>query len=157
MAHAPALFAVLSDPAIYEFENEPPPSLEWLRTRFGKLESRRSPDGREQWLNWAVRLRGTSEIIGYVQATVHADASASIAYELGSAWWRRGFGSEAVRAMIAELVANHSVLRVHAVLKRANFRSARLLEKLGFSPASAEDRARLQVPDDEALMQHVCQ
>jgi hypothetical protein len=38
--HAAEMFVVLSDPAIYEFENEPPASLEWLRARFTKLESR---------------------------------------------------------------------------------------------------------------------
>jgi len=36
-AHAEEMFAVLSDPAIYEHENEPPPSLEWLRARFAQL------------------------------------------------------------------------------------------------------------------------
>jgi hypothetical protein len=29
-AHAEEMFAVLSDPAIYEYENQPPPSLEWI-------------------------------------------------------------------------------------------------------------------------------
>jgi hypothetical protein len=67
--HANEMFAVLGDPAIYEFENQPPASLEWLRTRFGKLESRRSADGTEQWLNWVVRIAGGG-LIGYVQATV---------------------------------------------------------------------------------------
>jgi hypothetical protein len=47
-AHAEEMFRVLSDPAIYEYENDPPASLEWLRARFERLESRRSPDGREQ-------------------------------------------------------------------------------------------------------------
>ena len=55
-AHAEEMFAVLSDPAIYEHENEPPPSLEWLRARFAQLESRRSANGQEQWLNWVIRL-----------------------------------------------------------------------------------------------------
>jgi ribosomal-protein-alanine N-acetyltransferase len=44
-AHAEAMFVVLSDPAIYEYENEPPASLDWLRTRFAKLETRLSADG----------------------------------------------------------------------------------------------------------------
>ncbi len=78
-AHAEEMFAVLSDPAIYEYENQPPPSLEWLRTRFTKLESRLSANGWEQWLNWVVRLP-TSELIGYVQATVHPNDRAAIAY-----------------------------------------------------------------------------
>jgi len=75
-AHAGEIFVVLSDPAIYEHENEPPPSLEWLRARFTKLESRQSSDGQEQWLNWVIRLP-TSELIGYVQATVRPGGRAA--------------------------------------------------------------------------------
>ncbi len=76
-------------PAIYEYENAPPASIEWLRARFTKLEARQSPDGSQQWLNWVIRLP-TSELIGYVQATVHADGHAAIAYELCSQYWGRG-------------------------------------------------------------------
>ena len=84
-AHAEEMFAVLSDPAIYEYENAPPPSLEWLRARFAQLESRRSANGQEQWLNWVIRLP-SSELIGYVQATVDRNGRAAIAYELSSAY-----------------------------------------------------------------------
>jgi len=44
-AHAEEMFVVLNDSAIYEYENEPPASLERLRERFARLETRRSPDG----------------------------------------------------------------------------------------------------------------
>lgn len=150
-AHAGEMFAVLSDPAIYEFENAPPPSLEWLRTRFAKLESRVSADGKEQWLNWVIRVP-TSELIGYVQATVHPDGRAAIAYELSSAYWGRGFARQAVEAMISELVAHYPVRSLSAVLKRANFRSLRLLERLAFSLASPEQHAECHVEPDEVLM-----
>lgn len=50
-AHAAAMFAVLSDPAIYEYENAPPASVDALRARYAFLEGRRSPDGSQQWLN----------------------------------------------------------------------------------------------------------
>ena len=46
-AHAGEMFVVLSDPAIYEHENEPPASVEALRNRFAMLESRQSADGQE--------------------------------------------------------------------------------------------------------------
>jgi len=151
-AHAEAMFAVLSDPAIYEYENEPPPSLQWLRDRFARLESRRSSDGSEEWLNWVVVFRETSALIGYVQATVRSDGTAAIAYELSSSRWGRGFGSEAVQGMIDELVCCHRVRSLTAVLKRENFRSRRLLERLGFSVAPGELRTRLHVADDELLM-----
>ena len=135
-AHAEAMFAVLSDAAIYEHENAPPRSLEWLRERFARLESRRSADGREQWLNWVIRLPcGT--LIGYVQATVRADGSSAIAYELASAYWGRGLAREALEAMIAELARHYGVRSLSATLKRANVRSRGLLKRLGFTPAAS--------------------
>jgi [ribosomal protein S5]-alanine N-acetyltransferase len=149
-ADAEAMFAVLSDPAIYEFENAPPESLEWLRGRFAKLETRRSPDGREQWLNWVVRL--DAEAIGYVQATVREDGDAAIAYEFASAHWGRGFAGEAIVGMMAELAARHRARHATAALKRANHRSMRVLERLGFSIASPPQHAQREIPEDEILM-----
>lgn len=68
-AHAHELFAVLADPAIYEFENAPPASEQWLRERYQRLEERGPKEGTEKWLNWVIRL-STNELVGYVQATV---------------------------------------------------------------------------------------
>ena len=150
-AHAHDMFVVLSDPAIYEFENEPPPSEEWLRNRFQLLESRRSGDGREQWLNWVIRLPSGS-LAGYVQATVLENHSAFVAYELHSKHWRQGIGSSAVRAMLQELYAQHEVTDFIAVLKAANYRSKALLEKLGFFAASPEQQAMHRDEPDELVM-----
>jgi [ribosomal protein S5]-alanine N-acetyltransferase len=150
-AHAEEMFAVLSDPAIYAFENEPPPSLEWLRARFTRLESRRSPDGRDLWLNWVIRVPA-SGLIGYVQATVRPDGSAAIAYELSSAYWGRGLARNALQAMMSELAGNYQVKVFFAVGKRENFRSVRLLERLGFSLAPPEPHAEHQVEPGEFLM-----
>jgi [ribosomal protein S5]-alanine N-acetyltransferase len=145
-AHAQEMFALLSDPKIYRYENQPPASLDWLRERFRKLESRRSPDGREQWLNWVIRLE-SGEAAGYVQATVHEDGRAAIAYVLGSRFWDRGIGRAAVSSLIVILKDQYRVQRLTAVLKRANERSRLLLERLGFSPAS------LEVEPDELAME----
>ena len=134
--HAGAMFAVLSDPAIYAHENAPPASVEWLYQRFAALEARRSPDGRELWLNWVLRQR-SGELIGYVQATVGVEGRAFIAYEMASAHWGRGLASEAVEAMIDELASRYGVHTLVAVFKRANTRSRRLLERLSFTPAAA--------------------
>lgn len=150
-AHAEEMFAVLRDPAIYEHENAPPPSVGWLRERLRRLESRTSPDGTERWLNWVIRVPGAG-LVGYVQATVRADGDAAIAYVLSSAHWGRGVARRAVEAMIAELAARHGVRSLSAVLKRENLRSLRLLERLGFSPASPEERAARRVEPDELLM-----
>ena len=150
-AHAPALFAVLCDPALYLHENAPPPSVEWLSERFRKLESRHSSDGSEQWLNWVVDLRGQGPI-GYVQATVQADGCAAIAYVLGSAHWGRGLASLAVRAMCAELEHRHGAQRLSALLKRGNLRSLRLLERMGFELGSIAEHEAAGAAADEWLL-----
>jgi RimJ/RimL family protein N-acetyltransferase len=145
------MFVVLSDPAIYEYENEPPASVEWLRARFKRLESRRSPDGGEQWLNWVLRDR-SGALIGYVQATLPPGQRAGIAYVLASASWGRGLASEAVDCMIAELAGPYGVRHLSAVLKRDNGRSLRLLERLGFAPAPPALQAGHGIDADELLM-----
>lgn len=153
-AHADEMFAVLSDPAIYEFENEPPPSLDWLRTRYERLERRRSADGSEQWLNWVVR-GPDGRAIGYVQATVFADRTALIAYEFASAFWGCGFAHEAVDAMLRELAGKFRVTTAGAVFKRANHRSRRLLARLAMTTAEGTRFPRPFAADDEEAMSKV--
>jgi len=146
--HAAEMFRVLSDPAIYEFENAPPPSQAWLEERYRRLESRKSPDGSEHWLNWVVRLP-SGELAGYVQATLRQSGCAYIAYELSSAYWRKGIGKCAVEAMLQELGRSYGVFEFVAVLKARNFRSMALLRSLGFTPA---DAAQHQHRIDEIAM-----
>jgi RimJ/RimL family protein N-acetyltransferase len=150
-AHAPEMFRVLSDPAIYEHENEPPASLEWLEARFARLESRRSPNGAELWLNWVART-GSAGLAGYVQATVSPHSRALIAYVFASPFWGHGLATEAVRAVIRELETRYHVHSVAAVLKRGNHRSLRLLERLGFRMASPRQRDGHHLEPDELLM-----
>ncbi|HYR35310.1 MAG TPA: GNAT family N-acetyltransferase [Burkholderiales bacterium] len=150
-AHAEEMFAILSDPAIYEHENAPPCSLEWLRERYTRLESRRSADGEQQWLNWVIRLPG-GELIGYVQATVFPGGRAAIAYELASRYWGRGLAREACQAMLAALAAEYGVRSAHAVFKRTNTRSSRLLDRLGFTPAPGDGEAE---PDELRMVRRL--
>jgi RimJ/RimL family protein N-acetyltransferase len=151
-AHAEEMFACLRDPAIYEFENAPPASVEALCERYRRLESRRSADGSELWLNWVVRERATQVAIGYVQATVLADRRALIAYEFNSAHWGRGLAREAVAAMVGELRGRWRAGPIGAVFKRTNFRSRRLLERLGLRTAAADGFPSRFAGDDESAM-----
>jgi RimJ/RimL family protein N-acetyltransferase len=145
------MFDVLSDPAIYEFEGVPPPSVDRLAAGFRRKESRRSADGREQWLNWVVRLPG-GELAGYVQATVLESGASLVGYEFASRYWRQGIGSASVGAMLDELARSYAVHTAVAVLKRANHRSMGLLHHLGFAPGSAEDGRRYDAADDETVL-----
>jgi ribosomal-protein-alanine N-acetyltransferase len=131
--HAAPLLDVLAAPEIYEHLDEAPPAdLEVLEDRYRRLETRRSPDGSQEWLNWAVQVEATGEYAGYVQATVEA-GSAEVAYVLGPAWWGRGLATEAVTLMCAHLAVDHAVTRLTAHVAPGNRPSRSLLERLGFS------------------------
>lgn len=128
--HAAELYAVISDPSLYEFiDDKEPVSEAALRERLGRLESRLSGDGSEHWLNWVIRTEA-GEVAGYVQATVTPDHAAEIAYVLGRAFWRRGIGFAACRLMIEELQRRYGVTRITATLDPANVASLALLKKL---------------------------
>lgn len=127
VAHAPAMFDLLRDPAIYTYlDFGPPPSLEHLVSVYRQLETRTSPDGSEQWLNWIVCAPAP---IGVVQATVRGEV-AEVAYLLAPMSWGRGYAFEAVSAMLTAL---SPLRRYYAKVDVANERSIRLLQRLGFT------------------------
>ena len=79
--HADLMYPGLLDSSLYTFQDDTPPaSLEYLRARYAFLESARSPDGTEMWLNWIVFHQDGQEPIGYLQATVRPQALTEIAY-----------------------------------------------------------------------------
>lgn len=140
-AHATELYAVLDDPELYVFtDDKGPTSLEALTERLRRLESRRSPDGTERWLNWVVRS-GEGAVVGYVQATVRPGGEAEIAYVFGRAHWGRGFATRACNAMLEALADDYGVTRATATLDPRNAASLALLQRLGFGFLSSDSAA----------------
>lgn len=131
--HADELIGPLADPALWAYADTPvPDSLEGLRARYRRLERRASPDGREWWLNWAVRAG--ADAIGFVEASVRVDATRiAIAYALGRAWWGRGYATDATRTMLSFLAARFPAARIEAIVDERNVPSLRLLERLAFT------------------------
>lgn len=152
VAHAAEMFIVLSDPAIYEYEGMPPPSVERLTEGFRRRENRLTPDGSGQLLNWVVRLP-SGALTGYVQATILPSGASYVAYEFASRHWRQGLGRASVGTMLAELASAYAVHTFVAALKARNLRSMGLLTHLGFEPASAVQATLYEFdPSDEVLL-----
>lgn len=154
-AHAEALYAVLADPALYDFiEDAPPESVQSLRERLARTESRRSPDGTEHWLNWVVR-DAHGDVAGYVQATVHSDGEAHVAYMIGTAWQGRGLATAAVRRMLDLVAAEFGVHRFAIVAERRNTKSVGVAERLGFAEVSPAIAARQRIAAGDVLLEKV--
>ena len=133
-AHSAIMFEGLADPACYRYiPQEPPTKPDDLALRYRKLESRRSPDGGEAWLNWAlIDLDGKAH--GYVQATIDLSSKdAWIAYFVFSASQRMGYAKEALSELLPALREAYGIARFHAEIDTRNVASIRLVESLGFS------------------------
>lgn len=131
--HARRLFPVLSDARIYTYiPQDPPVSAQALETSYRQLESRKSPSGDEDWLNWAIRLKQDERYVGTIQATVRRDRSSLLAYELSPDFWGRGFATEACAQVIESLFADYDIEEIVAEVDTRNAASCRLLERLSF-------------------------
>jgi ribosomal-protein-alanine N-acetyltransferase len=132
-AHAARLNEQLQDERLYQFiPQDPPATLQALEDRYDFLSTRRSPDGREAWLNWAVRERTSGDYAGTLEATVHDNRTATVAYMVFVPRQRRGFAAEACGRLLTHLFQNYRVGMVAAKIDTRNVASIALVESLGF-------------------------
>lgn len=140
-SHATALYPQLQDERLYRFiPQDPPVSLDALENRYRALSSRRSPDGHEAWLNWAMRLRGTDVYVGTLQASVFSDRTASIAYLVFVPYQGQGFASEGLRRLVEHLTAS-GIQRVAAEIDTRNMASIAVVERVGFERVEMHPQA----------------
>jgi [ribosomal protein S5]-alanine N-acetyltransferase len=138
-AHAEQMVATLSAPALYDYmPGAPPASVSALRERYIRLETRRSADGTQQWLNWIVRLP-SGECAGFVQATIYPAHTGDFAFLLAPAHWGRGVAFDACQAVLPYLFATVGVTALFATVDPRNARSASLLLRLGFVEVTPAD------------------
>jgi len=83
-------------------------------------------------LTWGLTRKDGDRLIGMVACRVRGHA-ADIGYVLARHYCRRGYATEAVRAVVEWVASVEPVFRVWAVCDTANAASARVLEKVGMS------------------------
>ncbi len=128
--HASVLFPVLGDARVWEHLQGTDGSSEaQMRTAYARRAAGPIRPG-ERWVNYAVRLV-EGPYLGRIEATVHAEGWAEIAYVFGLAHRGRGYARAAVQWLLDTL----GVDEVWATTIHANLRSRRLLAALGFSEA----------------------
>lgn len=131
--HALLLFDLLQSPELYTYiPHTPPKSIAALEQRYLTWSQRRSPDGRERWLNYAVRNSTKGIYLGTVQATIEATGKTYVAYETFPAHWRQGIGRCAVNTLLRLLFKTEGVRAATAFVDTRNKASYLLLESLGF-------------------------
>jgi [ribosomal protein S5]-alanine N-acetyltransferase len=143
-AHAPPLFDLWQDPSVHRYvPQDPPASLASLTERYRKLQTRRSPEGDEAWLQWAVALVGEPTYVGAVEATIRPEGPSPLAWMFGSAWWGQGLATEAMTRVMAHLADAWGARDVLVEIDERNVASLALAHRLGF-----EQFARVEDADD---------
>lgn len=139
VAHADEMVSVLGDAGLYEHTGGEPPGLQELRARFARQAAGRSSDGAHGWCNWIVRARTSREAIGAVQATLSIEGGAlqaELAWAIGVDNQRRGYATEAARAMVQWLM-RHDVVAFIAHIRPGHRASTGVARHLGLTPTSA--------------------
>jgi len=151
-AHADEMFAPLSAVAIYDYiPGEPPLSVAALRERYARLAKGHSADGRQQWLNWIVRLN-SGRCVGFVQGTIYAGRTGDFAYALAPEYWGQGVAFEACQAALPYLYETLGITALFATVDPRNARSVRLLARLGFDEVTPADYPHGEVePNDRVF------
>lgn len=80
--------------------------------------------------SWAITEKGEDRVIGGISIRIRS-SDADFGYVLNRRFWNRGITTEAATAVTAWAMATRRLPRIWATCDAENFRSARVLEKLG--------------------------
>ncbi|MGL4551899.1 MAG: GNAT family N-acetyltransferase [Gemmataceae bacterium] len=134
-ADAPAVFALGSDPAVVRYTHtgvltSVDQALDILRT-YPLADYRRYGYGR-----WACVLKETGAMIGFAGLKYLPELDeVDVGYQFLPAYWGVGLATEAGRAALEDGFTRLAMRRVIGLVAPENVASARVLTKLGLSPA----------------------
>ncbi|WP_370865791.1 GNAT family N-acetyltransferase [Nocardioides agariphilus] len=136
VADAEEMTVVLADSELYRVIGGSPPTEEELRGRYERQVVGRSADGREEWLNWIVRVDGVA--VGFVQASVDDHSRAVVAWVIGTAWQGQGIATAAARQMLA-LLADRGVTTIDAYVAPGHLASELVAARAGLVATGEHD------------------
>lgn len=82
---------------------------------------------------FAIRLKGTENLIGIILFFDKKDNACEIGYGIGSEYWNCGYATEAVKAFLEYLHKEEGIHTAYASFFTGNDASQRVMEKCGMS------------------------
>jgi RimJ/RimL family protein N-acetyltransferase len=129
------LATALHNQAVYEHIGGMPSRADfelWLRRAMAGPPPRTKG---ERWMNVVARMAATGQVIGRLEASIH-DGIAEVAFLYDPSLWGQGFASRGLLWLHDRLRPLHGVHSLWAATHPANHRSAALLLRCGYAPAS---------------------
>ena len=126
-------------PAIFEYASDPEVTIYLVWKRVSEEDAVRDylVKSHNNWANgseytWFIAERDDDRVIGAIGARLRG-AEAEIGFVLNRKYWGRGYMTESASAVINWLQRLPTVARISATCDVENYRSARVLEKLGLA------------------------
>ena len=109
---------------------------------------------------WAVEAPGLAPFIGYVglaepSFSAHFTPCVEIGWRLAWEHWGRGYATEAARAALRHAFGFLGLQEVVSFTAQDNWRSRRVMERLGMRHSPTDDFHHPSLPEGHALRRHV--
>ena len=109
---------------------------------------------------WAVEAPGVAPFIGYVGLSrptfeAHFTPAVEVGWRLGRAYWGQGYATEAAQAAVDAGFRELGLDEIVSFTVPGNFRSRRVMERLGMTHDPADDFDHPRMPEGHRLRRHV--
>ncbi|WP_044338619.1 GNAT family N-acetyltransferase [Rossellomorea aquimaris] len=83
--------------------------------------------------HWGIELKEEGELIGEIDLYDfdHSTGNCEVSYSLGFNWWNKGYGTEALKAVVEFAFVHMNVHKISAAHNTDNPASGRIMEKAG--------------------------
>ncbi|HVK04705.1 MAG TPA: GNAT family N-acetyltransferase [Armatimonadaceae bacterium] len=127
----PAVLAYAADPEVLRYRASVPATEAEVRDALARLQEQRRETPRTRY-EFAVALPDSDRVIGWLPLLLgRENQDAEIGWTLARAYWGRGYGTEAARAVLAFAFETLELHRVWARCQPENAASWRVMEKIG--------------------------
>lgn len=154
------------DRAPFAAMNADPIAMEFFPQTYDRRETDAMVDRIEEHLAahgfglWAVEARGVAPFIGFVGLSTptfeaHFTPAVEVGWRLAREYWGRGYATEAAGASVAAGFERYELREIVSFTVPANFRSRRVMERLGMTHDPADDFDHPRLPPGHPLQRHV--
>ncbi len=130
--HAQILYSCISNSHLYEYLEEPIPTLIEVKQKFQFAALEKSPDNQTMiWLKW-VAITAENQHVGIVEIAIFEDGYAEIGFMTFVDFQNQGYAHVYCSLAITETQRRFNVLALHASVNQHNLASRKVVERLGF-------------------------
>jgi RimJ/RimL family protein N-acetyltransferase len=109
---------------------------------------------------WATCLKETGELIGFIGLNYtdwksHFTPAVEIGWRLGSQFWGKGFATEGAKSVLDYGFKKCDLKEIVSFTVPANFRSLKVMKKLGLKSDAKDDFDHPKLDDSSPLKRHV--